>query len=84
MEMLRLKIFENMKNYFYILTKSIISHNKKLLLKSLCTQQKKLSLLTNDCSLPIFTASETITNLAQYELSQGESDLLKASLYFSI
>ena len=32
----------------------------------------------------IFTANETITNLTQYELSQEESDLLKAGLYFSI
>ena len=69
---------------FYILTKSITSHNKKSLLKSLYTQQKKLSSLTKDCSLPIFTAKETITNLTQYELSQEESDLLKAGLYFSI
>ena len=68
---------------FYILTKSVTSHNKKSLLKSLYTQQKKLS-LTRDCSLPIFTANETITNLTQYELSQEESDLLKAGLYFSI
>ena len=35
-------------------------------------------------SLPIFTANETINNLTQYELSQEESDLLKAVLYFSI
>ena len=42
------------------------------------------SSLTKDYSLPIFTANETITNLAQYELSQEESDLLKAGLYFSI
>ena len=35
-------------------------------------------------NLPMFTANETITNLTQHELSQGESDLLKASLYFSI
>ena len=62
---------------FYILTKSITSHNKKSLLKSLYTQQKKLSSLTRDCSLPIFIANETITNLTQYELSQEESDLLK-------
>ena len=68
----------------YILTKSITSHNKKSLLKSIYTQQKKLSSLTNDYSLPIFTANETITNLTQYELSQEESDLLKAGLYFSI
>ena len=51
---------------------------------SLYTQQKKLSSLTRDCNLPIFTANETITNLTQYELSQEESDLLKAGLYFSI
>ena len=60
---------------FYILTKPIISHSKESLLKSLCTQQKRLSLLTRDCSLPIFTANETITNLTQYELSQEESGL---------
>ena len=36
------------------------------------------------CSLPIFTASKTITSLTQYELSQKEPDLLKAGLYFSI
>ena len=69
---------------FCILTKSITSYNKKLLQKSLYTQQKKLSSLTRDCNLPIFTANETITNLTQYELSQEESDLLKAGLYFSI
>ena len=69
---------------FYILTKSIRVHNKKSPLKLLCTQQKKLSLLTRDCSLPIFTANETIINLMQYELSQEDSDLLKAGLYFSI
>ena len=39
---------------------------------------------TRDCSLPIFTANKTITNLTQYELSQEEYDLLKAGLYFSI
>ena len=65
---------------FYILTKSITSHNKKSVLKLLYAQQKKLSSLTRDCSLPIFTANETITNLTQCELSQEESDLLKAGL----
>ena len=69
---------------FYILTKSITSYNKKSLQKSLNTQQKKLSSLTRDCNLPIFRAKETITNLTQYKLSQEESDLLKAGLYFSI
>ena len=63
---------------FYILVKSIISHNKKLLQKSLNTQQKKLSSLTRDCNLPTFIANETI--LTQYELSHQESDLLKAGL----
>ena len=61
-----------------MLAKSITSYNKKLLLKPLYTQQKKLSLLTRDCSLPVFTGNETITNLSQHELSQVESDLLKA------
>ena len=69
---------------FYILTKSITSYNKKSLKKSLYTQQKKLSSLTKDCNLPIITANETTTNLTQYELSQEESDLLKAGLCFSI
>ena len=45
---------------------------------------KKLSSLTRGCSLPIFTANETITNLKQYKLSQQEADLLKAGLYFSV
>ena len=69
---------------FYILNRSITSHNKKSLQKSLNTQHKKLSSLTRNCSLPTFTSNETITNLTQYELSQEESDLLKAGLYFSI
>ena len=69
---------------FYILTKSITSHNKKSLQKLLYTQQKKLSSLTRDCSLPIFTVKESITNLTQYELSQEESDLLKTVLHFSV
>ena len=60
---------------FYILTKSIRSYNKKLLQKSLYIRQKKLSSLTGDCNLPIFTANETITNLTKYELTQEESDL---------
>ena len=68
---------------FYILTKSITLHNKKLLLKSLHAQQKNLSSLTRDCSLPIFAANKTIPNLTQYELSQEQSDLLKSGLYFS-
>ena len=68
---------------FYILTKSITSYNKTSLHKSLYTQQKKLSLLMRDCNLPKFPANKTITNLTQYKLSQEESDLLKAGLYFS-
>ena len=35
---------------FFILTKSITSHNKKLPQKSLYTQQKKFSSLTRDCN----------------------------------
>ena len=69
---------------FYILTNSITSHNKKSLQKSLYTQQKKLCSLTRDCNVAIFTANETITNLMQHELSQEESDLFQAGLYFSI
>ena len=69
---------------FYILKKSITWYNKKSLRKSLYTQQKKLSSLTRDWNLPIFTGNETITNLARYELSQEESDLVKAVLYSSI
>ena len=69
---------------FYILTKSIASYSKTSLQKSLYTQQKNLSSLTRNCNLPIFTANETITNHTQYKLSQEESDLLKAGLYFSI
>ena len=65
---------------FYILNRSITSHNKKSLQKLLNKQQKKLSSLTRNCSLPTFT----ITNLTRYELSQEESDLPIASLYFSI
>ena len=57
---------------------------KKSLQKSLYTQQKKLSSLTRDFNLSIFTANKTFTNLQQYELSQKKSDLLKAGLYFSI
>ena len=53
-------------------------------MKSLHIQQKKLSSLTRDSNLPIFTANETITSLRQYELPQEESDLLKADLCFSI
>ena len=68
---------------FYILTKSLTSYNKKSLQKSLYTQQKKLSSVTRDCNLPIFTGNEAITNLTQYELFQEESDLLKAGSYFS-
>ena len=32
----------------------------------------------------MFAANETMTNLTLYELSQKESNLLKAGLYFSI
>ena len=52
--------------------------------KSLYTKHKKLSSLTRGCSLPIFTAKETITKLMQYKVSQEETNLLKASLYFPI
>ena len=68
---------------FYILEKSITSHNKKSLQKSLYTYRKeKLSSLTRGCTLPIFTANENMTNLMQYELSKEETSLLKTGLYF--
>ena len=54
--------------------REIASHNKKSFQKSLNTQQKKLSSLTRNCSLPTFTSNETITNLTQYELFQKESN----------
>ena len=79
---------------FYILKKSVTSHNRNSLQKSLYTQHKKISSLTTgcsylysqltklllSCSLPIFTANETTTNLTQYELSQEETDLLGTNL----
>ena len=51
---------------------------------SLYTQHKNFPSFISGCSLPIFRANETITNLTQYELSQEESNLLKVGLYFSI
>ena len=58
--------------------REIASHNKKSFQKSLNTQQKKLSSLTRNCSLPTFTSNETITNLTQYELFQKESNFSKS------
>ena len=56
--------FQIIRNW--VLKKSAVSYNNKLLHKSLYTQQKKLSSPTQGCSLPIFTANETITDLTQY------------------
>ena len=67
---------------FYILNRSITSHNKKSLQKSINTQDKKLSSLTRNCSLLTFTSNKTVTNLTQYEFSQEEIDLLKAGLSY--
>ena len=50
---------------FYILTKYKTLHNKKLLQKWLCTQQKKLSSLTSDRKLPTFIPNENISDLTQ-------------------
>ena len=69
---------------FYVLTNSIASCNRRSLRGSLCIQREKLSSLTGDCGLPVFTANETIAGLAWCELSREESDLLEAGLYFSI
>ena len=98
MEMLRLSIFANMKNKKDKLKVNIgfLNNCKQISVskipyvetaeryKSLYTQQKKLSSLTRGWSLLIFTANQTIANLRQYELSQEDSDLLKAGLHFSI
>ena len=53
-----------------------------MLQKLLYTQQKKVSSLTKDCNVSKFTANETIASFMQYELSQEESDLLKAGYTF--
>ena len=45
--------------YFYILKKSTTSYDKRLKQKSLYTHQKKLSSLTWDSNLAIFTANKT-------------------------
>ena len=70
----------------YILTKSRTSYNKKSLKKSLkkSFHIQQLSSLKRDYNLCIFTANENISNHTQYELSQEESDSLKAGLCFSI
>ena len=66
---------------FYTLKQSITSHNKKLLRKSLNTQQK--SYITDETLQPTtFTSNETITSLTQNALSQEEADLLKTGLHF--
>ena len=60
---------------FYILTKSITLYNKKSQQKSLYTQQKKLSSLTRNCNLSIFTANETII------ISRNMNDPRKSLIY---
>ena len=74
---------------FLLLTSTSLQNLYHCILRNRCRNRyalnkKKLSSLTRDCSLPIFTSNKTITNLTHYELSQEESDLLKAGLYFSI
>ena len=73
-----------LQTFLLLTSTSITSYYTKLLQKSLFNQQNKLSSPARDYNLPIFTANKIITNLLQYELSQEESDLLKAGLYFSI
>ena len=48
---------------FYIFNRSVTSHNKKSLQKSLNTQFKKLPSLTRNCSLLTFTSTETIITI---------------------
>ena len=74
---------------FLLLTSTSLQNLYHCILRNRCRNsyafnKKNLSSLTRDCSLPIFTSNKTITNLTHYELSQEESDLLKAGLYFSI
>ena len=57
----------------YILLKFITLHNKMLLQKVIFTEE--------ELYFVYITANETITNLLQSEISQEESDLLKAALY---
>ena len=66
---------------FCMLTRSVTSHNKESLQKSLYTQQKILSSLMRDCSLPTFAANETITNLAQYELYPRKNPIYLTQVY---
>ena len=82
--LLRSAINKRNKELQHVLKKLSISKNFLSIQKSLYTQLKKLSSLMRGCSLPMFTASKTITKLTQYELSQEESDLLEAGSYFSI
>ena len=70
-------ISTSLQNLYHRITRNHL--RKRYTLK-----KKKLCSLKRDCNLPIFTAIEIITNLTKYELSQEESDLLKAGLYFSI
>ena len=92
-----LGIFQNNSVYsktfyldnFLLLTSTSLQNLSHLITTNRCRNhptlnKKKLSLLTRDCNLPIFTANKAITNLMQFESSQEESDLLKAGLYFSI
>ena len=92
-----LGIFQNNSVYsktfyldnFLLLTSTSLQNLSHLITTNRCRNRptlnkKKLSLLTRDCNLPIFTANKAITNLMQFESSQEESDLLKAGLYFSI
>ena len=62
---------------FYILTKSIILHNKKSLQKSFYTQQKKLSSLTRDCNFSIFIYSQlTKLLLISHDMNYPRKNLL--------
>ena len=57
---------------FYILKKSITSHNKKSLQKSLYAQHKKLSLLTRGCSFRVQTNLENQGKPGKVENSQND------------
>ena len=60
---------------FCILNRSITSHNKKSLQKLQNTQDKNLSSLKKNCSLPTFTSNETLLT------SHNMSYLRKSPIY---
>ena len=69
---------------FYILSRSIISHNKKSILKSLNTQQKKYLHWPETAAYLHSHLTKLLPISHNMNYSQKESDSLKAGSYFSI